>query len=362
MIGWLLLYHKIKIGFIRHPETGVEGAEMKSNLIAIDLAKNVCQIHMLTNKGVENKKIKISKLAAFLVNLPKSIVAMEACGTSHNWARKVSEMGHTPKLIPPQFVKPFLIGNKNDSNDAKAIFVAAQQPQIRCVPPKTVRQQEINMIHNIRKKLIKDRTQTINQSRGFLRELGIKTEAGKYRLRGQIIDLCEDADNSLSFNSRWILNELIENWKNLDEKVKSLEEKLKEFAEENEFVKRLMKIPGVGLITATCLICSYGDFSQFKSARNFAAWVGLVPSHSGTGGKNKVGKLTKRCDVYLRQMMIHGARSVLALAVNNVGHQAERWKKLESKIGFNKACVAVANRNARTAWALIVKKEEYKHI
>ncbi|MFK8139250.1 MAG: IS110 family transposase [Bdellovibrionales bacterium] len=333
---------------------------MRNNLVAIDLAKKVCQIHMLTSSGEVKKKVKTNKLLEFLVNIPEATIAMEACGSSNHWARKVTELGHTPKLIPPQFVKPFLIGNKNDSNDARAIFVAAQQKHIRSVPHKSLRQQEINMIHNVRSGLIRSRTKVINQIRGYLRELGIKTEASKYRLATQVALVCEDADNALGYDTRWLLSELRADWVRFDERVKSCEERLKVFAKENEAVVRLMEIPGVGLITATCIVCSYGDLKQFKQGRNFAAWVGLVPSHSGTGGKNQNMKLTKRCDVYLRQMMIHGARSVLALAVNGVGHQAKRWAELEARVGFNKACVAIANRNARTAWALIVKNEEYK--
>ena len=329
------------------------------NLISIDLAKTVCQIYYISTKGPVNRTIKTKMLAQFFANFPRSTVVMETCGTSHHWGRKLQAMGHKVKLLPAQFVKPFVVGNKNDKNDAKAIWVAAHRDDIRGVSVKSVEQQEINFLHNIRQRTISERTKIINQTRALLREFGIKTKLSKYQLYHQIDEVCECADNELGFTARWSLQELKEEWVQKDQKIKRIEEQLKRWASTNPTVQRILKVPGIGLISATAILSSYGDLNQFKKGRNFSAWLGLVPAHSGSGGKNKVLGLSKRCDPYIKKLMIHGARSILALAVRGKGDYAQRWAEMENRIGFNKTCVAIANRNARAIWAMITRNEEY---
>lgn len=334
---------------------------IQHNTISIDIAKKVCQVHyILTSGKTVNRQIKTVKLTEYLVQFPSSIIAMEACGMSHGLARKLTEMGHDVKLLPPQFVKPFLIGNKNDKNDAKAIWKASFQPDINPVPVKSVEQQEVNFVHNLRVKAAEGRTKTINQIRAFYREFGIKAETSKQKLYLQISLTLEDAELKISFLGRELLSELKLRWQQSNEQIKRLEKLLKQYSEENDEIQRLMEIPGVGLISATSIVSCCGNLKQFKRGRDFAAWLGLVPRHFGSGGKNKITSLSKKGNEYLRSLLIHGARSVLALAIRGIGNS--KWAELEKRTCFNKTCVAIANRNARVIWALLVKTERYKTI
>ena len=334
------------------------------SVLGIDLAKSVFQLHGsdLNGKTVLKRKLNRQQLIVFLANLPKCIVAMEACGGSHFWARKFREMGHDVKLISPQFVKPFVKSNKNDANDAEAIVEAAMRPNMRFVAIKTTEQQDSLCLHRVRERLVRSRTALVNEMRGLLNEYGLIIPQGIEKLRTQFSDIIEDAENSLTSQSRDLFNGLYEELCSHDEKIANYETKIKFQSKQSESCQKIMKIPGVGPITATAMVASIGNANLFDNGRQMSAWLGLVPRQSSSGGKEKLLGISKRGDSYLRKLLIHGARSVLLkVKVNKDESERTKWlKELIERRGFNRACVALANKNSRVIWKLLTSEENYK--
>ena len=282
---------------------------MNITTVGIDLAKNVFQLHGVDHQGqiTVQKKITRNKLPEFLANLPPCLIGLEACGGSHYWARKFSQMGHQVKLMSPQFVKPYVKSNKNDAVDAQAICEAVTRPTMRFVAPKTIEQQDIQSLHRIRSSFVKQRTALINQIRGLLAEYGIIIAQGIAQVRKKLPEILEDANNDLSFYGRQLFNELLSTLQDLDKKVDHYNQQVEIVCKNNEICQRLIKIEGIGALTATALVASIGDAQVFKNGREMSAFIGLVPKQHSSGGKTRLLGISKRGDRYLRCLLIHGA-------------------------------------------------------
>ena len=284
---------------------------------------------------------------------------MEACGSAHYWARELQKLGHTVKLMAPQFVKPYVKSNKNDANDAEAICEAVARPTMRFVAVKTIAQQDIQAIHRVRSELVSHRTAKVNQIRGLLAEYGLAVGRRIEVLRTALPLLLEDAENGLTLDFRILLDELRQDLINLDERVQVMDKKIKTLANSHGEAKRLLAIPGIGPITATAIISAIGNGKQFKRGRDFAAWLGLTPRQYSSGGKERLLGISKRGDSYLRTLLIQGARAVLRV-VGQKDDPRSRWlQNLCSRRNKNIAAVALANKNARIIWALLTKETDF---
>jgi len=325
------------------------------NVMGIDLAKNSFHVHGVdaNDRKVISKKFSRQKLREYLINLPCCTVAMEACAGSHYWARLLRSYGHEVRLIAPQFVKPYVKSNKNDAADAEAICEAAQRPNMHFIAVKEIEQQDIQSIHRMRSLAMGRRTAQINQVRGLLLEYGIRISVGRVNLLKRLPEILEDADNSLTDLFRKELFELYEELRHLDKRIAHYDEKIKQVARTDERAQRLQTIPGIGPKIATALLAAIGDIRAFKNGRQLAAWLGLVPRQHSTGGKSTLLGISKRGDVYLRQLIIHGARSIL-LTVDRKTDRTSRWATtLKIRRHQNIATVAMANKMMRIAFALL---------
>ena len=298
-------------------------------------------------------------MLTYFQKLAPCLIGMEACGSAHYWARELEKMGHTVKLMAPQFVKPYVKSNKNDANDAEAICEAVARPTMRFVAIKTIEQQDIQAVHRIRSELVQQRTAKGNQIRGLLSEYGLVMGQRIEVLRKALPLLLEDAENGLTIDFRTLLEGLQQDLITLDERVDEMDKKIRLLASSNEDAKRLQQIPGIGPITATALIFAIGDGKQFKRGRDLAAWLGLTPSQHSSGGKDRLLGISKRGDAYLRTLLIHGARSVLRVAGNKEDPRSRWIQSLCGRRNKNIAAVALANKNARIVWALLTKKTDF---
>ncbi len=331
-------------------------------VLGIDLAKNSFQLHGVDKHGkiVLIKKLTRSKLKAFVAKLPACLIGIEACGGANYWKRVFESYGHTVKMMSPQFVKPYVKSNKNNAIDAEAICEAVQRPNMRFVPCKSIEQQDIQSLHRIRSQLVARRTAQANQIRGLLLEYGIAIPKGISYVRKAIPTILENAENELTLLFRALLKDLYDEMVHLDERVESLEDELKKVSRGNINCQRLLTIPGIGLLSATALIAAIGDISVFKNGRELAAWLGLVPRQHSTGGKPTLLGISKRGDSYLRTLLIHGGRSITRVADKHQDKRSQWIGRLEHRRGNNIAAVAVANKNARIAWALLTRQVNYK--
>ncbi len=335
---------------------------MKITTVGIDLAKNVFQIHGVDEraKAVLRKQLKRQEVVSFFANLPPCLVGMEACAGAHYWARKLSELGHTVKLMAPQFVKPYVKTNKNDRVDAEAICEAVGRPNMRFVPVKTAESQAVLALHRARQGFVKARTAQANQIRGLLAEFGIVLRQGLGHIATQLPQILEDGGNGLPGMMRPLLENLGEQLKHTDRQVKELEQQIVRWHRENAASRELEAIPGVGPLTASAFVTSVGDARSFKNARQVPAWLGMVPRHEGTGGTVRLGGISKRGDGYLRMLLIHGARSVIRQAERRPD-RADPWLKgLLARRNKNVAAVALAAKNARIAWALLAHEHRFE--
>jgi len=298
---------------------------MKITTIGIDLAKEVFQIHGVDMHGkvLLRKQLRRSNMTKFFANLDPCLIGMEACGSSHHWARKLGEFGHTVKLMSPQFVKPYVKTNKHDMADAEAICEAVSLPNMRFVPIKNVEQQAILSIHRARQGFVKARTAQANQMRGLLSEFGIVMPQGIRSINKRMPDILEDAENGLPATLRKLLDRLNDHFKELDRQVEELELQIKLWHKESEASKRLEAIPGIGPITACAIVATVGNAREFKNGRQFSAWLGLVPNQRSSGGKQILLGISKRGDIYLRTLLIHGARAVIRFAEHKT--EPESW-------------------------------------
>ncbi len=331
-------------------------------VLGIDLAKRSFHLHGVDGDGrqVLSKKLTRARLSEFVANLPPCTVAMEACGSAHYWARKFRRYGHEVRLIAPQFVKPFVKSNKNDAADAEAICEAAQRPNMRFVAVKTIEQQDIQAIHRMRSLAVDRRTALINQIRGLLLEYGIEIAKGRPAMQRRLPEILEDADNGLSERFRAELHGLAEEFRHLNDRVAHYDAQFEAIARSDPQARILMTIPGIGAKGATALLAAIGEDPRlFKNGRGLAAWIGLVPRQHSTGGRDRLLGISKRGDVYLRNLLIHGARAVLRF-VERKEDPTSRWATaLKVRRHSNVAVVAMANKIARIAYAVMSTGKPY---
>jgi transposase len=327
--------------------------------LAIDLGKQSFHIYGITDDGeVVSRKVSRAKLVEAINRLYPQAVTMEACASSHHWGRTFEALGYTVRLIHPRFVKPFVKGSKNDAVDAEAIFEASSRPNMRFVPLKTIEQQELQSLHRMRDRLIVQRTALINHTRGLLAEYGHVIPVGASRFRLQIEDIVETAE--LSGLAKDLFGKLIDEYHDLNARVSALDDMLVEICRTNERCKRLTTLPGVGPVVATALVAAIDDGRHFASGRALSAWIGLVPRQYTTGGKPRLGGIGNRANHYLRRQLVHGARSAL-LRIAKYDDRHSKWAQaLQARAGHNKTLVAMANKTARMAWAMLRNGQSYK--
>ena len=336
---------------------------MKITRVGVDLAKNVFQVHGVNQAGRGVFKRRLTRanwLRVLSEHLePGCEIGMEACGSSHHWARELRSRGFDVKLVAPQFVKPFVKSLKNDVNDAEAICEAISRPHMRFVPIKTAEQQDIQALHRVRDSVMRHRKAKANQIRGLVAEYGLVTPKTLVALRRAVPDWLEDADNGLSAIFRELLYGIWQELKQFEERLNTLDRQLTALSDSHPDAKRLKQLRGIGPLTATALIAQFGDGRHFKRGRQAAAALGITPRHHGTGGKNLIYGITKRGDPYLRTLLIHGARAVVSQAKRR-DDRLSRWAtELANKTHTNVAAVALANKTVRIAWAMLRYGTDY---
>lgn len=333
-------------------------------VLGIDLGKRNFHVHGVDERGVVVLRRRFSRqgLLEAMVQMPPCLIGMEACGGAHYWARTMREFGHTVRLMAPQFVKPYVKSNKNDSLDAEAICEAVARPNMRFVSIKTVPQQDVQSLHRIRSLAMTQRTALINQIRGLLQEYGIVMPQGAHQVRRGIHQVLEDSGCGLSPMMREMVRGLYDELVHQEERIANHDTRIEELSRTDENCRRLRTIPGIGPMIATALMASVGNAGEFRSGREMSAWLGLIPRQHSTGGKAWLLGISKRGNTYLRTLLIHGARSALRLALMKPDESRKnRWlANLAARRGNNVAAVALANKNARTAWALLTRGEGYR--
>jgi transposase len=335
---------------------------MKITTLGLDLAKNVFQVHGVDQRGatVLRKQLRRDQVTAFFARLEPCVIGVEACSGAHYWAGRLGGLGHTVKMMSPQFVKPYVKGNKNDALDAEAICEAVARPNMRFVPIKLPEQQSVLALHTARQGFVKARTAQANQIRGLLAEFGLVFPQGIRSVYERVPALIEDAETPLPGRFRFLIERLVQHLRAIDQQVQELEQEIQRWHRDSEVSRRLEAIPGIGPITASALVASAGDARNFKNARQFAAWIGLVPRQCSSGGKSQLLGISKRGDVYLRTLLIHGGRAVVRHATTHVDRAGSWLTQLIARRHANVAAVAVANKNARVAWALLASGREYQ--
>lgn len=333
--------------------------------ISIDLAKSVFQVALFNEHGVlkSNKKVSQDKLVQFVINHPGAVVCMEACGTAHYWGRRFKEMGYVVRLVPAHIAAKYRTGNKNDANDAVAIYEAAKRAKTYFVSVKTMEQQDLASLLRLRQGYVKQRTQLINRGRGLGLEYGIKIPKSIGKFRKHVPGIVEDAENDLSVSCRYVLNNLLQELYRLDEAIEQATKELEAFAKTINACQLLVSLPGVGWIVASGLYARLGDASAYRCGRDASASVGLVPGHSGTGGKNTLHGITKRGDRYLRSLVVHGARAVVSwtLGKEEKKDSLSSWiREQASRNHLNKTVVALANKIVRMAYAILKTGTPYQ--
>ena len=330
--------------------------------IGLDLAKTVFQIHAADGEGrpVLRKRLRRGQVLGFFASVPACLVGLEACASAHYWARELQALGHEVRLIPPQYVKPFVKTNKNDAADAEAICEALLRPTMRFAAVKSADQQSVLMLHRARELLVRQRTMLINAIRGHCGEFGIIAAQGARKVAA-LIEVIEDPEDCcLPPLAREALLSLVAQLRASQERIAALEKELTAWHRSSEASLRLAAIPGVGVITATALVATVGDASQFHSGRQFAASLGLVPRQQSSGGKDRLGRISKRGDGYLRRLLVHGARTVLFWSRRRKETRSAWIEGLLARRPTNVVLVAMANKTARIVWAMLSRGETFR--
>jgi transposase len=339
---------------------------VNDTLVGVDLAKAVSQLAISSRPGRfdDHPRLTREQFLPFFAQLPPALVIMEACGTAHFWARKLRELGHAVVLLPPAQVRPFVRRNKTDRSDAKALVEAYRNGEIRPVPIKTPEQQVLTSLHRLREGWMAQRTARLNALRGLLREQGVFIRVGAAEVVPAVWGLIEDADSELAAPLRAVFAEACQEIREIERRLDLVERELAALARQLPAVERLLQIPGIGLIIATALVGFVGDLRRFPSARHFASYLGLTPREYSSGLRQRLGRISKRGDSYLRMLLIHGARAVLSRArtVSSPDRLRSWALALENRAHHNKATVALANKLARIAWAVAVKDTDYRSV
>lgn len=328
--------------------------------VGIDLAKNVFSLHGVDQSGrvVLRRTVRRDRLVDTLAALPPCLVGMEACSGAHEWGRRFQQLGHTVKLMAPKFVAPYRKSDKNDGNDAEAVCEAVTRPSMRFVPVKSTEQQALLAMHRVRQGFVVERTALINRLRGLLAEFSVVLTLRSVTVRREAAKAAE----ALPELARRAIGDLLEQLRLLDERIGGYDKEIETQARLSEPARRLMKIRGIGPTTALAIVATVGDAREFKNGRQFAAWIGLVPGQYSTGGKARLGHISKRGDAYLRNLLVQGARSVLQTAPEHADRMSRWATKLQERRGYYRTLVAIANKNARIAWALLARDQELKTV
>jgi transposase len=329
------------------------------------LAKSVIQVNAVDAgcKLVTNRQLSRDKFLPWCTQLPAGCsVAMEACGGSHHWARKLIALGLNVRIIAAHLVAPYRLqgkGGKNDSNDAAAVCEAASRPGMHFVPVKTTTQQGILSVHRLREGLKEERTASINRIRGMLAEFGLVAPKSPEKLREKLTDMLEDASNDLSGLARLVVQEAYDHWRDIEKRIEWCNERIGAHVKDDAQAKAGKELIGVGPVTASAVVATVGDFHQFKNGAQFGAWLGLTPRQNSSGGRNSLGGITKRGDMYLRMLLIRGAKSAVMTAHMRSDPISKWLHQLREKSGWQKAAVAMANKNARILWAMMAKGSSF---
>jgi transposase len=335
---------------------------MAISRVGIDLAKSVFEVHGVDERGVAkvSRTLRRSTVRSFFAQLPPCVVGMEACATAHYWGRELAKLGHEVRLMAAQFVVPYRKGGKNDTNDAEAICEAVSRPNMRFVAVKTEEQQAVLMVHRARTLSVAHRTAQANQIRGLVGEFGITIPRGVPSLRREMPSIVENAENGLPGLAREVLASLLQQFRELDARVKAYDRKILELAKASDAARRLMEIEAIGPQTATALVASIGDPHVYRSGRSFAASLGMTPQQHSSGGKARLGQITRRGDRYLRTLLVHGARAYLRVAGRKSDAKSAWVKRLKERRHVNVVAVALAAKHARIAWAILAHGTEYR--
>lgn len=335
---------------------------MNATRIGLDIAKQVFQVHGVDELGkvVLRKTLKRDQVTTFFANVPVCLIGLEAGGGSHYWARELTRLGHEVKLMAPQFVAPYRKSGKTGKNDAEAICEAVGRPNMRFVPIKSEEQQAVLMIHRARELAVSERTALVNQIRGLLGEFGVVVAQGRERFEKELPLILANLDNGLPTLARETFTELAARLWALNERISGYDRHLQHRAQESESARRLMAVEGVGPVTATAVVATVGDAHEFSTGRQFAAWLGLTPRQSSSGGKTRLGGISKRGNVYLRTLLVHGARSVLQLTESRSDRKSQWVEAVKKRRGDNIAAIALAAKHARILWAMLVRGETYQ--
>lgn len=336
----------------------------KTTTIGLDLAKNVFHVVSCDARGkrIGKKRLRRNQMLSYFANLPPCLVGMESCASASYWARELHGLGHAVKLIPPQYVKPFVRGNKNDYNDALAIAEAVVRPQMRFASIKTPAQQDLQALHRLRERRVGERTALCNQVRGLVGEYGIVIPKGVHALRRRLPELLEDAGNGLSELFRRLLAQSYRQLQELDTHIDGYTRELIWQGKQNEACQRLQTIPGYGPIVASVFYALVGNGAAYRRGRDVSAAVGLVPRQHSTGGKDTLLGISKRGDRYVRSLLVHGARSVVLQAAKKDDRLSCWINKIKAERGHNKAVVALANKLARIGWAVLAHNTAYQAV
>jgi len=328
----------------------------------LDIAKQVFQVHAVNEHGLAKgrKTLQRGKVLEYFARLPPCLIGIEACGGAHYWARALSKLGHTVKLMAPQFVIPYRKRGKNDANDAEAICEAVGRPNMHFVAVKTEEQQAVLMVHRARSLVVANRTALVNQIRGLLAEFGLVVPKGIARLRAQLPRILEDAENGLPPLAGEVLSALLEQFHELDQRIQQYDLKIRELARQSEPARRLMQVESIGPMTATAVVASMGDPHAFNSARNYAASLGLTPRQYSSGGTTRLGPITKQGDRYVRTLLVHGARAYLRVVDKKTDGKGAWARGVKERRHVNIAAVALAAKHARIAWAMLANNTEYR--
>jgi transposase len=335
---------------------------MKITRVGLDLAKDVFQVHGVDRGGrtVIRRRLRRGEVLKFFAGVEPCVVGMEACGGAHHWGRELGKLGHQVRMVSAQFVKPYVKSNKSDANDAEAICEAISRPGMRFVELKTVAQQELQALHRVRSGLVGERTALANRIRGLLTEFGVVMPRRLAQVRSGLPWILEDGENGLSGALRGLLEGLRADLERLDERIGELDRLIGKAVREDPACERLAAIEGIGPMTASALVAAVGSGAAFANGRGLAAFLGLVPRQHGSGGKAGLGRISKRGDAYLRTLLIHGARAVLHHAAHKTDRRSRWLQGLMARRNKNIAAVALANKNARIAWALLAHEQSYR--
>ena len=337
----------------------------KITTVGLDLAKQSVAVHAVDGRAqvVMRKVLRRDALLRWSATLPACEIAMEACGGAHHWARELTRQGHSVRIIAAEFVRPFRKSGKNDANDAEAICTAVRQPNMRFVSIKSVEQQAALCVHRLRQGLVEERTALINRMRGLLTEFGLVAPLSPEKLRRELRYCLDEEKTNLPHTVRQLVRDELVALDTLEQRIEAYVTQIAAQARENVAAQRLQSIAGVGTLTAAAMVATVAQPQEFRNGRQFAAWLGIVPRQHSTGGKTRLGRITRRGNAYLRTMLILGAKSALQAALRKPAqqrHRLQRWiVDVFARIGYHKTLVAIANNHARIIWALLVKGEEF---